>query len=268
MELLRVNPGYSQPIDNGSSVIYIGTSGWTYDHWKGNFYPVELAKSRWFDYYAAQFNAVEVNATFYRTFQDQTYQTWKVRAPRGFGYVLKAPRMITHRKLLKGVETDIQAFCRTSQLLEETFEMILLQVSPNQPYDLGLLQNALQAFPDPTRVAVEFRHERWFNREVEGLLASIGATCCCVDSPRHQLTETLTSDHAYLRLHGRRNWYADNYTAEELLHVAELVRRLIGRGGRRVYIFFNNDFGGYAPANALALRKMLAEYNPVGKETE
>jgi len=259
-----MNHPLNHPANSCPVSVFIGTSGWTYGHWKGIFYPAELAKSRWFDYYASRFNAVEINATFYRAFQEQTYQKWKERAPHGFGYVLKAPKVITHQELLKDAEAEIQSFYRSAQLLEETFEMILLQVAPNQPYDLGLLQCALQAFPDPSRIAVEFRHERWFNREVEGLLASLGAVYCNVDSPRQQLTEVLTSDRAYLRLHGRRHWYADDYTAEELHQVAELTRRLVSRGARRVYIFFNNDFGGYAPANALTLQRILSEYTQPG----
>lgn len=236
---------------------FIGTSGWTYDHWQGCFYPVELSKSRWFDFYAAQFNAVEVNATFYRTFQESTYLNWKNRAPQGFGYVLKAPKIITHFKLLKDVEADIQAFCRSAALLEEKFEMILLQVSPNLPCDHGLLRSALLAFDDPGRVAVEFRNDCWFTPETEKLLSSVGAVFCNVDSPRQKMTGILTSNRAYLRLHGRKHWYFYDYSKDELEEIAALARNLNRRGAERVYLFFNNDFGGYAPSNAQALQKMI-----------
>lgn len=237
---------------------FVGTSGWTYDHWQGCFYPPGLPKSRRFDFYAARFNAVEINATFYRSFKDSTYLNWKARAPQGFGYMLKAPKTITHLKLLRDVETDIQAFCRPAALLEDAFEMILLQAAPNLPYDLGLLRTALQAFPDPARVAVEFRSRLWFTPEVETLLSDLGAAFCNVDSPRQSLTEILTSQRAYIRLHGRQRWYASDYTEADLLQVAGSAHRLASRGASRVYIFFNNDFGGYAPANALALQKLLA----------
>ncbi len=238
---------------------FIGTSGWTYDHWKGCFYPQEMAKSHWFDYYASQFNAVEINATFYRTFLDQTYLNWKARAPQGFGYVLKAPKTITHRKLLNDVDADIQTFCQSAALLGDTFEMILLQIAPNTPYDLGLLKHALQAFSNPTRVAVEFRNACWFNAETEHLLSSIGAVFCNVDSPRQKITDILTSERAYLRLHGRKSWYSSNYTEEDLAAIANLVRGLVEHGARQVYVFFNNDFGGYAPVNALVLQKFLEQ---------
>jgi uncharacterized protein YecE (DUF72 family) len=243
-----------------SPAFFIGTSGWTYDHWQGCFYPPNLARSHWFDYYAARFNAVEVNATFYRSFQDQTYLQWKARAPQGFAYVLKAPKSITHRKLLRDVYDDIQAFCRSAALLGDAFEMILLQVHPGLPCDLELLRDALQAFPDPARVAVEFRNEGWFNPQVESLLSSLGAAFCNVDSPRQRLGEYLTAERAYLRLHGHERWYASDYSGKGLNEIAGLAHRLIANGASRVYIFFNNDFGGYAPANALALQKLLCRH--------
>jgi uncharacterized protein YecE (DUF72 family) len=238
-------------------IYYIGTSGWTYDHWKGRFYPEGLPKNRWFDFYSSHFPAVEVNATFYRAFKDQTYLNWRMRAPEDFGYVLKAPRIISHRKYLLDVEQEIKAFYRSCRLLADRFEMILLQVAPGTPYDLGRLKAALLAFPDPGSVAVEFRHPRWLNPEVEALLRALGVTYCNVDSPRQKLTDILTTDRAYLRLHGRKHWYAYDYLPGELEEIAALARRLAERGASRVYVFFNNDFEGYAPANAMTLLEML-----------
>ncbi len=135
--------------------------------------------------------------------------------------------------------------------------MILLQVAPGTPYDLDRLKEALLAFPDPRRVAVEFRNPHWLNPEVEALLRAVGATFCNVDSPRQKLTDTLTSERAYLRLHGRGHWYSYNYSNSELEEIADLARRLAGRGARCIYVFFNNDFEGYAPANAMTLLNLL-----------
>jgi uncharacterized protein YecE (DUF72 family) len=236
---------------------FIGTSGWTYDHWKGCFYPQNLPKSRWFDYYASQFSTVEINATFYRTFKNETYQKWREHAPQEFAYVLKAPRQITHHKCLQDVEEDIRIFYQSCTLLQEKFEMILMQVSPAIPYDLTRLHKALLAFPDPGRVAVEFRRPEWFCQATMELLSGIGATLCNVDSPRQKLTGLLTSKRAYLRLHGRKHWYSYNYSLDELGEIASLARGLAERGVDRVYIFFNNDFEGFAPANALALSHLL-----------
>jgi len=249
-------------IDNLSSsrpLFFIGTSGWTYDHWKGRFYPENLPKKSWFEYYASKFSAVEVNATFYRTFKDQTYHNWRERSPQGFGYVLKAPKLITHRKYLLDVDEDLQAFYRSCSLLQDKFEMILLQVAPNTPYDLKRLHKALLAFPDPGRVAVEFRRSEWLSQETMSMLHSAGATICNVDSPQHKISDYLTSQRAYLRLHGRTHWYAYNYSEDELREMAALAKELACRGASRVYIFFNNDFEGFAPANALTLQGLLRD---------
>jgi uncharacterized protein YecE (DUF72 family) len=189
---------------SGQPIYYIGTSGWTYDHWKGFFYPELLPKKHWFEYYASQFSAVEVNATFYRTFKDETYQNWKERAPHGFGYVLKAPKLITHRKFLVEVEQDIKTFYRSCTLLQDKFEMILLQIAPNMSCDLECLESALHAFPDPGRVAVEFRRSEWLNQETLSILQEVGSTMVNVDSPLQKLSDHLTSDRAYIRLHGRK----------------------------------------------------------------
>ena len=238
---------------------FIGTSGWTYDHWKGNFYPAGMTRSHWFGYYKQKFNAVEINATFYRSFSDSTFEKWKARAPKGFGYTLKAPKVVSHRKLLRDVEEEIHGFCRSAELLGDAYKMILLQISPEMPYDHGLLRSALQVFPDPGRVAVEFRAGYWFNPHTESLLSSVGAVFCNVDSPRQRMTEVLTSERTYLRLHGREHWYASNYSTEDLQRIAEISRRLVDRGASQVGIFFNNDYGGYAPANALSLASLLSD---------
>lgn len=247
-------------MENSSSakpLFFVGTSGWTYDHWKGRFYPADLPKSHWFDYYAALFSSVEINATFYRTFKEQTYQKWKARAPVNFGYVLKAPRLITHRKFLVDVDALVKVFYHSCSLLEEKFELILLQVAPQTPYDPERLRTALLAFPDPGKVAVEFRRSDWYTPETLDLLHGIGATICNVDSPRQKITSLLTSNKAYIRLHGRKQWYSYNYSPDELSELAGLARELANRGAARVYIFFNNDFEGFAPANALALQHLL-----------
>jgi uncharacterized protein YecE (DUF72 family) len=236
----------------------VGTSGWTYPHWQGRFYPADWPKSKWFEYYTQKFSVVEVNATFYRTFKEQTYHTWRAKAPEEFRYVLKAPRLITHRKYLKDVENECQTFYKSAALLEDRLGLILLQLAPNTPYEPERLRKALLAFDDPTKIAVEFRHTRWFTEETRLLLTELGAAFCTADSPKTELMDWLTADTAYFRLHGRKRWFAYDYSNEELRRIADLARRLRKRGAKEIYIFFNNDFEGSAPKNALALQEMLS----------
>jgi uncharacterized protein YecE (DUF72 family) len=125
------------------------------------------------------------------------------------------------------------------------------------PCDLERLESALHAFPDPGRVAVEFRRAEWLNPETLDMLKDVGATFCNVDSPRQRHSNQLTSHRAYLRLHGRKHWYSYNYSGEELMEIADLAQDLAARGAKKVYIFFNNDYQGHAPANALTLSELL-----------
>lgn len=236
---------------------FIGTSGWTYDHWKGDFYPADIPKNRWFDYYLTKFNSVEINATFYRKFKDETYAKWHERVSPPFLYVLKAPRVITHRQYLLDVENDIKEFWRSASFLDDRLGLILLQLAPHTSFDLEKLKRVILAFGDPTKVAVEFRHERWLKDETFELLKEIGAVYCDVDSPSFRPTGLVTSSSGYIRLHGPRKLYSSNYTDEELADTARLALEMRSKGAKRVFIYFNNDIGGYAPWNAIQLKQIL-----------
>lgn len=246
-------------MNSKKEAFYVGTSGWTYDHWKENFYPENIPKTRWFEHYAKTFKAVEINATFYRRFKDTTYYKWRERAPDNFLYVLKAPRVITHRKYLLNAENLVMEFWKSAVLLENHFGMVLMQLSPKMPYDPERLKKALESFPDPTKVAVEFRHEQWFSDEIRGLLAELGAVFCSVDAPKLRLMDWLTSDSAYIRLHGRKNWYTHDYSYEELEEILNLAVKMKKNGARKIFVFFNNDFEGHAPKNAFTFQNMLLD---------
>jgi uncharacterized protein YecE (DUF72 family) len=108
-------------------------------------------------------------------------------------------------------------------------------------------------------MAVEFRAECWKHTPVRTMLDELGAAYVSVDSPRDRPTGWVTGPRAYIRLHGRKRWYASNYEPGELEELASLSRQMAGQGAEEIYIFFNNDLGGYAPRNALSLKEMLAE---------
>ena len=237
--------------------IHVGTSGWSYDHWKGCFYPEDLAKNRWFHFYAEHFNTVEINATFYRRFKDKTYHKWREQAPDGFRYVLKVPRLISHRHYLNEVTELITDFSRSSQLLEDKLGLILLQLPAKMPYKPERLEAALSSFQNPSLVAVEFRDNRWLTDEIFLMLQKIGANYCNPDYPKHELTSFVTGKYGYLRLHGHKQWYTDNYTATELNSIADTAKAIETQGAVEVFVFFNNDFECYAPKNATALLHML-----------
>lgn len=238
--------------------IRIGTSGWYYDHWKGVFYPQGMPKSKWLLYYQEHFNTVELNATFYRRFHDETFLNWTAKAGKNFLFVFKAPRIITHRKYLKDCKEDIRAFERQCLLTGDKYGMILLQLPPQMKPDVSRLAEALRWFKYPDKVAVEFRNKAWVTQDVIRILEQNGVSFCNVDSPGMHETGWKTGENIYFRLHGRKHWYSYNYSAEELEELAGQIILLDKRGAKRIFVLFNNDFGGYAPANAILLHKLLA----------
>jgi uncharacterized protein YecE (DUF72 family) len=106
---------------------------------------------------------------------------------------------------------------------------------------------------------VEFRHQQWFTEEIKGLLKEVSSIFCIADSPKTKLMDWVTSNVAYIRLHGRTSWYAYEYSFQELREIAEFVENVVKPGVTTVYIFFNNDFEGHAPKNALSLSEMLTK---------
>ena len=236
---------------------FVGTSGWNYDRWNDDFFPVVDPGSTRFRGYVTRYSAVEVNGSFYQPAGDTGDLRWREQAVPGFRYALKIPKIVTQQKQIASVESDIAIFWRTVCRLDDCLGMILLQLAPDQPTDLGWLHTILKAFGDPSRVAVEFRAPPWQSEDVRRQLELLGAAHVCVDSPHHQLTEWVTGPRAYIRLHGRRRWYADRYTPEELEGVCETAHRMAGGGAQEVYIFFNNTIEGDAQENALALKHML-----------
>lgn len=241
------------------SKFWIGTSGWTYQDWAGIFYPENCPQKSWLNYYAHQFNVVELNATFYRSFPKKTYQHWYETVPEQFRYVIKLSRYITHHKYLLNVKTAIRRAENSAHFLEDKLGLILMQLPPRMPYDLSRLHAALSTFQDPTKVVVEFRNPKWLTDESKVLLTDFKAIFCNVDGPHSRIKDWLTGNIAYIRLHGRKQMYKHSYSAAELLEISHHARNLLKKGAKEVYIFFNNDYHGHAPQNAKMLQRLLED---------
>ncbi|ACD83871.1 Uncharacterized conserved protein [Methylacidiphilum infernorum V4] len=237
-------------------LFWIGTSGWNYQEWKGSFYPEGLSPSHWLDYYSKVFNTVEINATFYRTFPKVTYERWAKRVPDGFHFVLKVPRTISHLRLLEDVKELILHFCEVSSALGNKMGLYLLQLSPKFPLDQKRLEQALDAFPDPSKVAVEFRTKKDVSFLLD-LLETKKAVYCIADSPLVRMQPILTSTIGYIRLHGRKQWFYHFYTPGEIDEILTTARKLVEKGAKEVYIFFNNTAMGWAAENALTVKKSI-----------
>ncbi len=237
--------------------ILIGTSGWTYSDWTGLFYPEQLPKSQWLEYYAQKFKTVELNATFYRNFPQKTFAAWYDRTPENFKFVIKLSRYISHRKYLLDVKSSIQLFEDSVLPLKDKLVLLLLQLPPKMPYSPERLYDALSAFSDPSRVVVEFRNQNWLTEEVKSILTKFKVIFCNIDSPSMKVYDWLTSNTGYLRLHGHNKMYNYNYTGRQLKKIALYVEDLMKHGAKEMYVFFNNDYFAYAPHNAKTLETLL-----------
>lgn len=236
---------------------HIGTSGWNYDAWQGKFYPATLPKNQWLQYYQKTFNIVEINATFYRSFNKKVFLKWYQQAGPHFKYIIKVNRYITHIKYLKSVKTSINRFNRSVKPLADKLALILLQLPPRMPYDLKRLEQAILAFEDPKKVVVEFRDNKWHTPEVKTLLTRLGCIFCAANSPNMELVPWVTSYIAYVRLHGSKAWFNYKYTNYELHKIAKFINILKEKGAKDIYILFNNDYYAYAIQNALSLNNIL-----------
>jgi len=231
----------------------IGTSGYIYDHWKGTFYPDDLPKKNWFDYYAEQFDSVEINNTFYNLPADDTFDDWHDRAPDGFRYALKFSRYGTHMKKLKNPEDPIEKFLDRAERLKSYLGPVLVQLPPNWRPNLERLEGFLKAAPKRVRWAFEFREKEWFTDEVFDLLDEHDAALCVHDMLGSH-PEFITAEWTYWRFHG--DHYTGSYSTQELTAIARKFQKILDTG-KDVYAYFNNDEEGYAPKNALDLRRYI-----------
>jgi uncharacterized protein YecE (DUF72 family) len=242
--------------------VFIGTSGWAYPNWKSTFYPKDLPSARFLEYYAKRFSTAEINYSFYHLPKAATYEKWVSQVRTGFIFSVKASRLITHTKRLRGVKEPWRVFLQNAQSLGPCLGPILFQFPASFRCDharLGkFLKMARTVGPgtDRLRLVFEFRHESWFVDEVYRQLSCHGAALCIADSCKYPRREVMTADFVYFRFHGRTQLFTSNYTRAELAEEAKNMRRFL-REGRDVYAYFNNDAKGYAISNARKLTDMM-----------
>ncbi len=238
-------------------MIWIGTSGYMYEWWKGVFYPQNIPKSKWFEFYQKTFNTVELNVTFYRLPKESAFEGWKNKAKKGFIFSIKGSRFITHIKRLKDVEDSLNLFMERAKLLKETLGPVLWQLPPQmKPYEKRLEEflNLLKKTSHPLHV-IELRNREWVRKDILNEVARYGFTVCISDHPECTVEEVYEAPFLYIRRHGKGTLYGGSYKKKDLLKDAELIKSFKGKDA---YIYFNNDQNGYAVLNALELMKLLS----------
>jgi uncharacterized protein YecE (DUF72 family) len=237
----------------------VGCSGWEYKHWRGGFYPADLPRTRWFEHYAAAFDTVEINNTFYRLPEERTFAAWAERAPAGFVYAVKASRFLTHMKKLKSPEEPLDRLFTRMRPLAGRLGPVLYQLPPGWPIDLRRLEHFLQALPQGVRHVVEFRNSSWYADEVMGLLERYSVALCVHDMQGSATGRQRVGPFIYVRFHGATAHYGGGYSDDRLAGWAEWLGSQRA-AGLDVYAYFNNDIGGHAPRNAGTLRTLMGEH--------
>jgi uncharacterized protein YecE (DUF72 family) len=237
---------------------YIGTSGWNYKNWKSDFYPEELKQSEWLSFYQEKFNTVEVNNSFYQLPIEKTLKSWKEAVGDTFQFAVKASRYTTHNKKLKDPRESTDKFFAAVDHLGKALGPVLFQLPPNWRYNGERLQEFLSSLPEGLRYVMEFRDESWINEESIGILEKFGVAFCIYNMGNYTTPMPTTADFVYVRLHGpdTREKYQGSYSGQALRAWAD---RITGwnKGRKDVYLYFNNDRGGHAHADAIRLKEML-----------
>lgn len=234
----------------------IGCSGWFYWHLRGSFYPTQMPTKDWFSHYADHFSTVELNAPFYSWPTVATVQSWRKQAEgHDMVYTVKASELITHIKKFEGTKTLIRDFGHIADLLGPLMGCFLFQLPPGYYYSPARLRDILEQLDPDRRNVVEFRHASWWNDEVYAAFKKSRAIFCSCSGPRLPDDVVKTADDIYIRFHGVHRWYRHDYSHEEL---NDWARRIRQAGAKRVWIYFNNDFDGYAIKNATMLAEILS----------
>jgi uncharacterized protein YecE (DUF72 family) len=238
----------------------IGTSGYSYPHWgNGVFYPQGIPPEGWLEFYSRQFNAVELNVTFYRLPDVPTVKAWHKQTPGEFRFVVKGSRFITHIKRLKDAQESLRMLGDNLAPLRSKLTCFLWQLPPEFKRDDQRLSDFCRLLSALGRRHVfEFRNETWLHRDVYAILKDFQCCLCFADSPEKLGEHVLTTDFAYLRFHGGTAFYASNYSRKELEGWADKVAAMKNRV-KTLYAFFNNDEQGFAVYNAQSFRMFLLE---------
>lgn len=233
----------------------IGTSGWSYSHWKEIFYPPHIIESKWLDFYSDHFDTVEVNATFYRLPNPKTFDNWYQKTPDNFIWAVKGSKFITHTRRLKESKEPLIRLYSAVERLKEKLGVILFQLPPNLSFDRELFLPFCENLDHTQHHALEIRHQSWIDTHVFEILKEHNIAFCLSDTAgKYPYHEVITADFLYVRLHGSKKLYASEYSEDELQGWAKKIRSW----NMPAHIYFDNDAKGFAIKNAKRLKEILS----------
>lgn len=235
----------------------IGCSGWSYEGWKGTFYPKKLETHDYLPYYSNFFKFVEIDSTYYHIPSRSTVRGWKEKTPDDFRFSLKFPKVITHEKKLQDISKPLSILFYSLEPLVDKTLTLLIQLPPflTEKKGFGPLQDMIHYLDKRFRYALEVRHSSWFTDRVYDFLKENDISV--VWSVRDELESPtiLTSDQIYIRFIGDRSISEKDFgkvvkdRRKEMLEYANKVRE--GQNDKSnisdILIAFNNHFAGFGP---------------------
>jgi uncharacterized protein YecE (DUF72 family) len=230
---------------------WIGTSGFQYTEWKGNFYPEDLPAAKMLPFYSERLNTTEINYTFHRIPSAKTIDNWKQLTPEKFRFALKAPQKITHWMKLRDCADTLRYFCDTVSALGEKLGPILFQLPPNFKKDTFILADFVNSLPNELAAAFEFRHESWFADDVWEIFKSGNVALCLNETADFAAPKIPTANFGYLRL--RREDYAKTDIERWALFVREQKSNW-----KDAFVYFKHEESGIGPAWAREMVQILA----------
>lgn len=242
--------------------IYLGTQGWGYKDWTGNFYPPDARADQFLRLYANEFDAVELDTTFYATPRPEQIDSWRASTPDGFQFTAKTPKSITHERHLVDAGDEMAAFLEVMTRFEDKLGAVLIQMPPDFTYEESdVLRSFLGHLPGDVRFAVEFRHRSWLREETYDLLREQHVAFTMIDLRYMPRTPEVTADFAYVRWLGDRRQITHMDSTQidrrkELNAWADVLEDVSGRT-QRIYGFANNHYSGHSPADIRYLHQRL-----------
>ena len=242
--------------------IHIGTSGWSYKHWKENFYPKGTKPADYLTYYAAQFSTTEINTTFYHLPRISTVENWVTKVPDTFTFCIKMNRFITQTKRLKEPEEPLERFFTAIEPVKHLCGIILLQLPPSLAFDyeradyfFSLLKKEYNEY----EFALEVRHNSWLEADSISLLTKYEIAFVISQSGnKFPYAELVTAKNIYVRFHGPDALYASSYSDESLRYYAGKFLSWQNEG-HVIWAYFNNDINGHAINNGKTLLHILQQ---------
>jgi len=275
MSQQSIDFGTQRPVQSGAAKqFFIGTSGYSFQDWKGTFYPENIRNRDMLAFYAQHFGVAEINATYYRIPSPRTFEAMLEKVTPGFEFIVKTHQDMTHTRKASDDDYKIYAECIRPLLDAGQLSGLLSQFPwsfKHSPANMDYIKAMRDRLPSVPLV-VEFRHESWLSAETYNVLRAENIIYSCVDEPRLNgllppQNVTTSDEIGYVRLHGRnaKHWwnggalrYDYSYSEKELNDWADRLKNM-SQNARKIFVLFNNCHLGQAAQNAIALKLIMEE---------